>query len=833
MLWWRCTRVGIGLTAVAVSWVFAVPVAQAAITSGTIDSTFKYAWGSRIGWINFGTSGGNVLVTDAGLTGYAWSDNYGWINLAPTTSGVKLDKFGNLTGSAWGENTGWIDFSGATISQLGEFIGYASGDVVGTINFNCANTDVCSSSNFKVATDWRPGSYRPACSNQLDDDGDGKTDYPADAGCTATDDNDEANVGGGAPQPGAFSPPHPPAPSAGNPVGLFRILIDGGATVTRARSVTLTLDGGPDTARVAVSNLSDLRDAEQGKFVPTLRWDLCGLADGSIVLSACPDGRYTVYARFYTSSGQPSPLVSASIILTSALVEPPAVISPPPPGVPSSQPPSQPLPSPAVGPIAPPPPAPSPPPAPAVVPPAPSIFERIPDLFERLLRFLPLPRPKAVPPVEVPLEQLLPPAAPFSLRGGVDVLGGHALERFARTPLPGANALSGRWELMPEKPVERFVLAPLPREIQVLVQQFPQLAATFGAVGISRVTDVARLRTVALTLPSLTAAAGMIPPVVQAGTLIRPMAVPLEELPVEAKRQVPAEALFTTTGGGTIDLAVTLSITDQGAVSKTLRTVSGTRLTLVVKPSQPARGVRGLVVFKSRGVKSTLPKAFHDRAHLARLRELLTGRPALAQTIPPTPVQREDWLVLAEFAYADADGDGLYTADIEAPVVEGEYEIITLIDYADPLLGTKEIRLISVIDPEGYVYERFGDKEARVAGAVVTIRWLDPQTKTYGNWPAEQFQQENPQVTDATGKYAFLVPAGTYYLDVVAPGYLPFTGKPFSVREGSGVHLNLELKTRYWYLQVVDWKLVLLGSTLLLVLYNFYRDRRWERQPRG
>jgi len=47
----------------------------ASTTDGTIDSTYKYAWGANIGWINFGTSGGNVHITDSALTGYVWSAN--------------------------------------------------------------------------------------------------------------------------------------------------------------------------------------------------------------------------------------------------------------------------------------------------------------------------------------------------------------------------------------------------------------------------------------------------------------------------------------------------------------------------------------------------------------------------------------------------------------------------------------------------------------------------------------------------------------------------------------------------------------------------------------
>ena len=70
-------------------------IALASTTNGAIDSTYKYAWGKNIGWINFGASNGNVSITDSALTGYAWSDNYGWINLNPTNSGVTNNAEGN------------------------------------------------------------------------------------------------------------------------------------------------------------------------------------------------------------------------------------------------------------------------------------------------------------------------------------------------------------------------------------------------------------------------------------------------------------------------------------------------------------------------------------------------------------------------------------------------------------------------------------------------------------------------------------------------------------------------------------------------------------------
>src|SRR3989338_3447332 len=89
--------------------IFVVP-AFASTSDGTIDTTAKWVWSEKIGWINFGVTSGNVHVTDIGLTGYAWNELYGWINLDPGTSGVANNSEGTLSGSAWGENIGWIDF---------------------------------------------------------------------------------------------------------------------------------------------------------------------------------------------------------------------------------------------------------------------------------------------------------------------------------------------------------------------------------------------------------------------------------------------------------------------------------------------------------------------------------------------------------------------------------------------------------------------------------------------------------------------------------------------------------------------------------------------------
>jgi len=136
-------------------------LAFASETNGTIDSTYKYAWGQTLGWLNFDCENCNVNVTDTGLTGYVWSTQYGWINLTPALSGVMNNGEGVLTGSAWGKNIGWIDFAGVTINSNGEFMGYATVKADGSVvSFNCANTSSCSTADFKVQTDWRPVSSR-------------------------------------------------------------------------------------------------------------------------------------------------------------------------------------------------------------------------------------------------------------------------------------------------------------------------------------------------------------------------------------------------------------------------------------------------------------------------------------------------------------------------------------------------------------------------------------------------------------------------------------------------------------------------------------------------
>ena len=139
------------------------------------------------------------------------------------------------------------------------------------------------------------------------------------------------------------------------------------------------------------------------------------------------------------------------------------------------------------------------------------------------------------------------------------------------------------------------------------------------------------------------------------------------------------------------------------------------------------------------------------------------------------------------------------------------------------------MRMITVIDPEGYVFEKHGDKETRIPSAIVSLYILNASTKKYELWPAEDYYQENPQITDIRGTYSFLVPEGSYYFKVEAPGYDRYEGKVFVVTEGNGIHQNIELESGGWWLPNFDWKTILLIVVFLLLVYNLYRNNVREK----
>lgn len=720
-------------------FVFLKSPVYASSTDGTIDLSDKYAWGENIGWLNFGTTEGNVHITDSALTGYIWGENIGWISLNCSNHGVSPcsidykvsnDGEGTLTGYAWSENTGWINFNptygGVTINSSGEFLGYAWGENIGWVVFNCATTISCSANggiDYKVKTDWRPQSAR-----------------------TTTTPTPTPSVTGG----GGWTPPSPAEPEGG-----FKFFIIPDTTITGV--IILNFDGGSDADKIAIADNPNFSPATYINYSTSTAWTLSGAS-----------GEKTLYVKFSNKYGRYSKVLSDTVMYSPQKITK--------------------LPTPEVEP-------------PTKKPEKPFI-EKVPEILKPLVPGFLKPKPPETKPPEVPIEELVSKEAPL--------------------------AFQGKWQLLPSEPIREFVLAPLPKAIRNLAQKFPELEKTLKEVGVGKITDVAKLKSVKLTLPGLTERVGLPTAKVEPGKFALPYGVPVAKLSSAIKQQLPTEIVFAKTGGELIDFNIALSVSDKGEPQQKIQTISGKPLQLVVKPDKPVKSVKGYLVFKS---KASQPTSLEFPLN-SLLASVILANPVFAKT-QDQPVRVEEKLVLLEFEYTDPDGDGIYTAEIQAPVIEGEYEIITVMDFEDPELGKKEIRLTTVVDPEGYIYEREGDKETRIPGAIISLFWLNPETKQYELWPAKEYQQENPQTTDVRGTYSFLVPEGYYYIKAETPGYLVYDGKPFQVKEGSGVHVNIELKTKYWWLNIVDWKTILLAVVIILLLYNFYRDKIRERLARS
>jgi hypothetical protein len=378
-----------------------------------------------------------------------------------------------------------------------------------------------------------------------------------------------------------------------------------------------------------------------------------------------------------------------------------------------------------------------------------------------------------------------------------------------KTTVEKPELFSGKWRLfsytLSNKPLKEFTLSPLPKEIQKLAEKFPKLEKLFKEAEITKLVDIQKLQGVKFSLPGLKERLGL------------HKSIPITKLSSEIKRKIPTDFVFIRSIDESIDFNVSLAVDEKGKPEQKTNFIAGKQIKLVIKPEKSVKSIKGYIVFKSKKSK----QISFEIPRESLLASLFFKAPVLAESLEKS-IPVEEKLVLVEFKYKDDDGDGIWEAEVQMPKVEGEYEIITVIDYEDI---KKAVKLIAVIDPEGYVYEKYDDREIRIPGAVVSLFWLNPETKKYELWHANEYNQENPQITDITGRYVFFVPPGYYYLKVEAPGYLSYIGKPFYAKEDLEVHFNIELKSKYWMLKIVDWKTILLIMVVILLLYNFYRDK--------
>ncbi len=782
-------------------------VSFASTTDGTIDATSKYAWGSNIGWVNFGTSGGNVHITDTVLTGYAWSENYGWINLSPSLGGVTNDGTGILSGYAWGEKLGWISFSGVSISSSGVFAGSAavSSTPKGSISFDCTN---CS-----VRTDWRPASVRNGGGGN--NNGGGGT----------------SNGGGGGGGTGYYTTSTYPAATSSAP-GQPLMNPSGTGIAPPYQSPAGTRPGtGGGTASIVnqipgqlLSILGRVQSFFGNLFFPKQKplpqvdiaklltkkapfalggfFDLISAREmGAFVLAPLPK-EFAALVKQFPKFGQTlsgvgiarmtdlPKLANATLVLP-GLHEAAGI-------------------------------------APVALSGGTSTNSGIPSVGIAPGHFA-LPSGIPLASMGAKLKQQIPKEIVFARTGGekIDFSIGLTLnnqgilQKTIRTVVgsslnlavkPGAPALSVRGYLVlrTRLPQEELGVAAPPNVLasSLVGKLFADAVSVFG--------------------PS----APVTPSVIREIPLQD--SLPLQKLSASIFFAVPDFGVRATKTNYIVDPVRGREALQGDSVGISTHTGAGIKNSSSTRRASASSGidpVRGAIPQASAGANKTLANvadALNPTQTISNGGGVVSGHNTLAgESVPAGEV--EDRFALSEFEYTDPDGDGIYTATINAPRVDGEYDIITLISYKDPTVGTREIRLTTIVDPEGYVFEKQGDKEVRIPGAVVSLYTLNPANNKYELWPAHDYHQENPQITDVRGTYAFLVPQGYYYIGVIAPGYGEYQGKPFEVSENNEVHFNIELSSKYGWLWIVDWKTLLLIIVTLLLLYNFYQDRKRRR----
>lgn len=330
------------------------------------------------------------------------------------------------------------------------------------------------------------------------------------------------------------------------------------------------------------------------------------------------------------------------------------------------------------------------------------------------------------------------------------------------------------------RPLIEFVQNYFPEEIKILAEKIPRLKEIFNKIGLTTLANLEKLKAANIFVPSLIEITGF--------------KVPLISIPSFIKEKIPEDVVFLKSKGN-LDLKPRITLDEKGNIVQKINLIAKQKVVLMIQPSTEVKSIKGYLVYRS-----------FFKSSWEKILSFVSAKKV------------EEGLKIYEFEYQDKDKDGVYTAEVNISPIVGEFEIKTIIEYKRIDLGKKELRLITAIDPEGYVYEKIFGKETRVEGAKVSLYWFNPQTKKFELWPAQKFGQINPQITDKSGNYIFLVPEGRYYLRVEKKGYYPFQSEEFNALEGGSIHINIELKPKYWFIFAIDWKFIVIIILLLLLI---------------
>ncbi len=122
------------------------------------------------------------------------------------------------------------------------------------------------------------------------------------------------------------------------------------------------------------------------------------------------------------------------------------------------------------------------------------------------------------------------------------------------------------------------------------------------------------------------------------------------------------------------------------------------------------------------------------------------------------------------------------------------------------------------IDPSGYVYE--GVTNNRLEGVTATLYFKDQDTGEAVIWEDASGEEQNPQVTDETGRYSWMVSDGQWQIKFEKEGYKTYTTEWMDVPPPQ-TKINVELEPMVEQIEAPEVKIT---TDELIITYKDYMD---------
>lgn len=103
---------------------------------------------------------------------------------------------------------------------------------------------------------------------------------------------------------------------------------------------------------------------------------------------------------------------------------------------------------------------------------------------------------------------------------------------------------------------------------------------------------------------------------------------------------------------------------------------------------------------------------------------------------------------------------------------------------------SKEAVKLRIIN-SGYAYNKLNNE--RIQSAKITLYIFNEKINSWPVWDGKAFGQENPQETDETGQYGFLVSAGRYRLEIQKSGFGNARSKELEIKNNTLINIDIPL----------------------------------------